>query len=333
MHDLGNSGAATAVLPAENGTVSAPSPELRALIDDARTYCEAAKAASTLRAYRTDWRAFSTWCDENRLQALPAAPETVALYLAALAGVKAPATIQRRLTAISQAHKTAGLETPTTAQIVRTTWRGIRRTFGTASASKAPVRTKEVRAMVGTLGDRTIDARNRAVILLGFAGAFRRSEIVSLDVEDLEFNADGLVVTLRRSKTDQDGRGEQVGIPYGSDPSTCPVRAVRAWMEAAGLVSGPVFRSINRHGTVSDRRLPDRVVAELVKACAERVGIDPASVAAHSLRSGLITSAAEADVAERDIMRHSRHKSVIVMRTYIKRAGLFQSNAAAAVGL
>lgn len=323
----------TTSLTADNTLTTVASGELAQLADDARGYIASAKADATVRGYRSDWRQFLAWCTERRLDALPAAPETVALYLTAQAGVKATATLQRHLTSISQAHQHAGHEPPTTAPVVRQTWRGIRRTFGTASAGKAPARTAEVRAMVATLDDRLISVRDRALLLVGFAGAFRRSELVALDVDDLADTADGLVVTVRRSKTDQEGAGETIGVPYGSDPSTCPVRAYRAWLEAAGIVFGPVFRPVDRHGRMAERRLGDRAVADVVKRCAAAAGLDPAQYAGHSLRAGLITAAAEAGVAERDIMRQSRHNSVPVMRRYIRAATVWQANAAAAVGL
>lgn len=307
--------------------------ELSALADTARGYIADAKSPATLRAYRSDWQHFTTWCSERGLCSLPAAGETVALYLADLAGVKATSTLQRRLVSIAEAHRAADLEPPTTTAVVRATWRGIRRTFGTEQIGKAPARTSEIRAMVATLDDRLIGHRDRALILVGFAGAMRRSELVALDVADVDDRAEGLVVHVRRSKTDQEGAGERLGLPYGSDPATCPVRAFRAWIEAARIDLGPVFAPIDRHGNLGTTRLSDRAVAEVVKRTAKAAGLDPARFAGHSLRAGLITSAAEAGVAERDIMRHSRHKSVPVMRRYIRGATLFQSNAAAAVGL
>lgn len=321
-----------ATLTTGNGEV--PALTLEALAGSARAFVESARSPATLRAYRSDWRHFTGWCERRDLAPMPAAPETVALYLTDLAGVLATATLQRRLTSISQAHQQAGHDTPTGAALVRQTWRGIRRTFGTAQQGKAPARTAEVRAMVATLDlGRLKGVRDRALLLIGFAGALRRSELVGLDVDDVTETGDGLVVLLRRSKTDQEGAGERLGLPYGSDPATCPVRAWRAWLDASGVLEGPAFRAVDRHGRLGERRLSDRAVAEVVKASAAAAGLDPVQFAGHSLRAGLITSAAEAGVAERDIMRHSRHKSVPVMRRYIRGATLFQANAAAAVGL
>lgn len=187
--------------------------------------------------------------------------------------------------------------------------------------------------MVATLGDGPGGIRDRALLLIGFAAALRRSELVALDVDDVTEREDGLVVTLRRSKTDQEGAGAELGVPFGSDPTTCPVRALRRWYEASGIEAGPIFRPVTRHGVIGEARLTDRSVALVVKRTAERAGLDPVQFAGHSLRAGLITSAAEAGVQERHIMAQSRHKSVPVMRRYIRGATLFQDNAAAAVGL
>jgi site-specific recombinase XerD len=307
---------------------------LAELADDARGYVAASLAPATRRAYATDWRLFSEWCDQRGLSSLPAAPETLALYLTDLAGLRSMATMARRLTAIGQAHRTAGVESPTSDPTVRRVSKGIRRTFGMASVGKAPARARDVRAMVATLDTTTpIGLRDRALLVVGFAGAFRRSELAALDVADVDWTDDGLVVHIRRSKIDQEGEGASVGLPYGSDPQTCPVRTLRAWLDAAGVADGPIFRSATPHGQITDRRLPDEAVAHRLQRAARAAGLDASRLAAHSLRVGLITSAAEAGVSERDIMRHSRHKSVAVLRGYIRDVGLFDANAAAAVGL
>jgi integrase len=319
---------------AETVLFTAASAELATLADTARSYGEASKAASTLRAYRSDWRGFTGWCAARGVDALPAAPETVALYLTDLAGVLAVATLQRHLTSISQAHKGAGADTPTGHKVVRDVWRGIRRTFGTASRGKAPLLTDDIRAMTATLDPaRLIDVRDRALLLIGYAGALRRGELVALDVADVADTADGLVVTIRRSKTDQEGEGATLGLPYGSDPATCPVRAYRAWLEAAGISDGPIFRRIDRHGRLLGQPISGRAAAARVQRMAGLIGRDVARIGAHSLRAGLITQAVTNGAHERDVMRHSRHKSVAVFRGYVRDVGLFDANAAAAAGL
>jgi len=307
---------------------------LDALGEQARDYLADSHAANTRRAYRADWRAYTAWCAAHELEPLPSAPATLTLYLAAQAGQLRTSTLGRRLVAIGQAHRAAGHVPPTEDAGVRAVWRGIRRRQGTAQVGKAAALTADVRAMVLALPDGTASAvRDRAMLLLGFAAALRRSELVALDVVDVQPTAEGLVLTIRRSKTDQEGSGEQVGVPHGSSAETCPVRALLAWLERAGIAEGPIFRSITRHGAVLPRRLSDRDVARIVKRAVERAGLDPTRYAGHSLRAGLATAAAIAGAEERDIMRQTRHKSVAVVRRYIRDGSLFRANAAATVGL
>src|SRR5713226_1289787 len=192
---------------------------LEQVAEDARDYAGHAKSPNTLKAYRIDWADFSEWCALHRLEFLPAAPQTVALYLSDLAKTHKVSTLYRRLSGISQAHQAAGYVTPTTDAQVRLVFQGIRRTLGSAPDQKNAAITAEVRAMVETLSPTAlIGVRDRALLLVGFAGAFRRSEVVSLDVADVTFGGDGLIVQLRRSKTDQEAVGRKVGLPFGSNP-------------------------------------------------------------------------------------------------------------------
>lgn len=322
-------------LTPERGTTSALA-AWQDLEEALRDYARASKSANTLRAYRADLADFTLWCAEHHLERLPATPETVALYLTALAQAGAKAsTVQRRLSAIAQAHNLKGYEpSPTTSALVRTTMAGIRRTLGVAPAQKAAAMTAELRRMVATCPEDTMAGkRDRALLLVGFAGAFRRSELVALDLEDVEETPDGLRVRIGRSKTDQEGEGREVGIPWGQHPETCPVRALRAWREAATLAAGPIFRPVNRHDQVQEGRLTDRGVARVVKRAAERAGLDPERYAGHSLRSGLATSAAAGGAPERAIMQQTGHRSVLMVRRYIRSGSLFHENAAAYVGL
>jgi integrase len=237
------------------------------------------------------------------------------------------------LNAIAEAHKAAGLDSPTAAGMVRNTLKGIRRTMGTATVQKSAALTDDIKAMLCATDAGLIGARDRALILLGFAGAFRRSEVVELDIEDCAFGKDGLTVTLRRSKTDQVGQGRKIGIPYGSNPETCPVRTISAWIEAAAFGIGPLFRSINRHGQLQARRLSPADVARIVKKLAERSGMDAAKYAGHSLRAGHATSAAIAGASERSIMNQTGHRSVQMVRRYIRDGSLFRENSAGKLGL
>ncbi len=224
-------------------------------------------------------------------------------------------------------------EPPTHSPVVANTMKGIGRTLGTAPTQKAPAVTDDIRAMVEAADVGTIGARDRALVLLGFAGAFRRSELVALDVEDCEFSKDGLTVILRQSKTDQEGQGRKVGIPFGSNPETCPVRVLQAWMEEAAISAGPLFRPLNRHGQVKAGRLSGIDVARIVKKVAARAGLDAAKYAGHSLRAGHATSAAIAGASERSIMKQTGHRSVQMVRRYIRDGNLFRDNSGGKLGL
>ncbi len=303
---------------------------LAELVKSANGYASASRADNTRRAYRADWAAFVAWCDVNALASLPAAPEAVALYLAHLADAgRKVATIARALAAISQAHRLASLPSPRSTARVGDTMRGIRRRLGVAQTAKAPLLAEHVRAVVAEVPAGLLGARDRALLVLGFAGGFRRSELVGLDVADLAFTAEGLEVTIRRSKTDQEGAGRKLGVPYSAAPATCPVRAVRAWLDASSIAEGPAFRPVNRHGQVGAERLSDRAVALVVKRYATAAGLDATRFAGHSLRAGLATSAAKAGKSERAIMAQTGHRSSAMVRRYIRDAELFSDNAAA----
>jgi site-specific recombinase XerD len=321
-------------LSADGALVAAPSTELARLGDRMRDFVVASKAPNTIRSYTGDWRAFTAWCDEHGLDPLPAAPQTVAAYITDRAGHDAVATLQGRITSISVAHKSRGHDSPTATELVRSTMRGIRRTFGVAPAKKSPLRASDIRSLVGTLDlDSLIGVRDRALLVVGFAGAFRRSELVALDVDDAVENGDGLIVQIRRSKVDQEGQGASLGLPFGSDPSTCPVRTLRAWLDVAAIDAGPIFRCVDRWGNVGGR-LSGRAVATVVQRTAAAAGLDPARVGGHSLRAGLITSAVEGGAQEWRVMRHSRHKSVHVFRGYVRDVGLLDGdNPVVATGL
>ena len=266
---------------------------------------------------------FGSWCDAHGHRRVPASPETVALYVTDLSSVAKVSTINRRLAAISRAHRECSLESPTTSQVVRRVVRGIRREKGTAPDRKAPVTGPELRAMLAGLGTGLAAARDRAILLLGFHGAFRRSELVALDVADLIRVREGLRVNVRRSKTDQEGAGMIKAIVPMPDVEVCAVSAVQEWLRASGVTDGPVFRAVDRHGRMSERRLSDRAVADLIKRVAARSGLDPARFSGHSLRAGLVTQAALDGVPERVIQGMSGHKSIAVLRGYVRNANVF----------
>jgi integrase len=316
-----------------NLPVPAIKPTLPSPAITAREFTANSRSANTIRAYRSDWSAFTSWCASHRVTPLPATPETVASYLAELARDHKVATITRRLAAIAAAHRLAEVPSPTTHEGVRLVMAGIRRTLGTAPRQVRPILLDDLRAMVGTLGDDLAGVRDRAILLLGFAGAFRRSELVALDVDDLTFSDAGVVVNVRRSRTDQEGAGREVGIPYGTVPVTCPVRALHSWLQVAGITDGPVFRRVDRHGHLGVGRLQPAAVAAVIKRAAQAAGLDPVVFSGHSLRAGLATAAAANGAPEHVIASQTGHKSSAMLRRYIRKATLFQQNAATMAGL
>jgi site-specific recombinase XerD len=302
-------------------------------LDQVREFIRASKSENTLRGYQSDWRSFCSWCESRQLSPVPASPETVATFIAECTTTLKVGSIQRRLNAIAEAHKAVGLESPTHHPMVVNTMKGIRRTRGTAPVQKTATLIADIRVMIEATDAGLIGLRDRALILLGFAGAFRRSEIVGLNVDDCAFGKDGFTVTLRRSKTDQTGLGRKIGIPYGSNPETCPVRNLQSWIEQAGISEGPLFRSVNRHGNVQARGLSGIDVARIVKKLVKRAGLDAAKYAGHSLRAGHATAATIAGASERSIQNQTGHKSVQMLRRYIRDGSLFRENSGGKLGL
>ncbi len=306
---------------------------LAEIADRASEFIHQSKADNTVRAYRADWAHFESWCKAHGQAFLPATPDTVALYVSDLAATHRPATITRRISAISQAHQIARFETPTGSAKVRLVMAGIRRTKGTAQNGKTPILVDDLRRMLAGLPENLLGVRDRVLLLIGFCGAFRRSELVALDAVDVAITREGLVVTIRRSKTDQEAEGRKIGIPYASHLETCPVRSLQDWLEKSGIIEGPLFRPIDRFGKMASIRLSAASVADIVKRYAAAVGLNAAQFAGHSLRSGLATSAAAAGASERSIMKQTGHRSEKMVRRYIKDGSLFLENAAAVVGL
>ncbi|MCJ2070515.1 tyrosine-type recombinase/integrase [Methylobacterium sp. J-030] len=295
-------------------------------------------------------RAFAAWCEIRREAALPASPAAVLAYLIDHAATLKVATLQRRLAAIREQHATAGLHLDTDSAAFRDAWRGIKRTHGQPAAKKRPLMTVDLRRAVATLPDTLAGRRDRALILVGFAAALRRSELAGLEVSRRDGHAwveerpDGLVVHLARSKTDQSGEGVEIGVPYGSNMDTCPVRSYRAWIHAAHLKEGPAFRPIDRYGHIGAKAVTDRAVARIVQRTVEAAalaeGHSPeearrlaAAYAGHSLRSGLATSAAANDAPGHAIQRQLRHKRFDTTSGYIHSGQLFKQNPAGMAGL
>jgi site-specific recombinase XerD len=308
-------------------------PSLVQMYTDAQDYVSSCRSDSTREAYQRDWNHFRQWCELKGLECLPAVPSTVAQYLTNMANLYKPITLGRRLASISVAHQMSGYASPTANILVRNTLSGIRRRHGVAATRKTPIRASNLRRAVGLIPDSMKGKRDRALLLLGYVGALRRSEIVAINAEDIEYVDGGIRLMVRRSKSDQEGRGVTMGIGYGAHPETCPVKALRAWMESAGIGEGPVFRPVSQNGRVGSTRLCPRTVALIIKALASKLGMEQQAISGHSLRAGFITDQYAAGTAEAVIMARSRHNSHSVMAAYRREADMFAFNYAAKVGL
>ena len=307
----------------------------------AADYARASRAPNTMRAYRFAWRSFAKWCEAEGRLALPADPLTVADYLAFAAQAQKDSqerkdkerkdearkvsTLGVHLAAIRAAHKAAGHPDPTADERVAATMRGIRREHGKPPVQREPLSLNDLRALVRACGDDLAGLRDKALLLVGFAAALRRSEIVALDVEHVRING-VLRITIARSKTDQEGQGFSKTIPRLADQELCPVRALRAWLDAAGIRSGAIFRSISRWGKLG-ARLSAYDVARIVKRRAQAAGLDARMLAGHSLRAGFATQAALAGLDPIAIAEVTGHRNLDTLRKYIRAAGRVQADA------
>jgi integrase len=320
------------------GTAIAPAadPTLPQLAEALRGYADAGMAVGTRRTYGSAWRAFTSWCASVGAAPLPAEAATVALYLTARAPNLAASTLARHLAAIAAAHKAAGHAPPEHPSLERV-WAGVKRTHGRPARKKRALVVEDLRRVIAKLPATRAGIRDRALILVGFAGAMRRSELAALSVGipsapvRAAFVAGGLEIHLDRAKGDQEGKGAIVAIPYGK--RLCPVASLQAWLDAAAITKGAVFRAIDRHGRMSAAAITDKTVADVVKRACRKAGLDPAAFAGHSLRSGLLTSAADRGAAPDVLQRHARHTKFEVTAGYIQAGDRFRRNAAGKVGL
>ena len=305
----------------------------------AADFARTSRSAATERAYRSDWADFSMWCEAAGRIPLPADPVTVGAYLTGRSGVLKVATLNRRIAAITAAHRMAGEGFDGAHPAIARVLAGIRRRYGTRQDAKTALLTEDLRRIVRLLPADLAGVRDKALLLLGFAGAFRRSELVAITLNDLSLSNAGVVVTVRRSKTDQEGAGRDVGIPRSrrSGSTTCPVAALESWLhEIRKFVNlgaeDPVFRAID-HGKPGRRRLSDRAVALIVKRAVLRAGLDPGRFAGHSLRSGFATTAARGGADLAFIMQQTGHKNADVARRYVQAGRLLDNPASKAVKL
>ena len=309
--------------------------DLSDLEKEAIAYAYRSKSKNTVRAYRADWAHFINWCTSCNKSSLPASPETISLYLTYMVSKEKlkTTTIARRIVTISEVHLSRNFETPVRHSAVKAVWDGIKRTYGFNPRGKQPALLKDIKEMINVLPNNLLGDRDRAILLIGFAGAMRRSEIVSLDIDDIRFCSEGLTIQLRFSKTDQEGKGRIIGIPYGEYEETCPVRSYKKWLTNSSISHGPAFRSVNRYGHVSLRRLSDKTVARIVKRSLLLANRDSTHYSGHSLRAGLATQAALCGVPERVIQDQTGHRSLLILRRYIRNGDIFTENAASQIGL
>jgi site-specific recombinase XerC len=318
---------------------------------EAQDYADHAKSEATKRAYRTDWAHFEAWATEHGFQALPASAGAVGAYLVAHAHSHKLNTLSRRIAAIRSRHHYAGLELDLRGQGFRDLWKGLRKMRAQPLAKKKPVMTADIRKMIEALPEgKLISLRDRAMLLVGLSSALRRSELAALVLGEgkghrIAFNDDGVTIALAETKTDQLGNaGTVLGLPYGSHSGTCPVRALKDWLTAAGITEGPVFRPVNRHSMVKPGALTGHAIAMVVKrslyrclrgegASHEEATAAAKEVAGHSLRAGFATQAARNNANYESIRRQTRHKRLETLLGYIRETDAFRNNAASFLGL
>ena len=314
--------------------MEAPSAELLEILENAQGFLTTTVADSTKEIYARDWKGFVRWCDGLGLPHLPSSPDVVACYFTSLAMKDfRVTTIRRHCAAIAAVHREAGYPAPTSHPAIKELLRGITRQIGSPAKPVDALLSEDIKRMAAALPNTFMGARDKALILIGFAGAFRRSEIVGLNVDDVSNRDEGIVLLLRHSKTDQQGKGRWVGIPYGKNPDTCPVTALRLWLEVSGLTEGAIFRGLDKHNHLVSDRLSRRSVGNVIKRAAEAAGLDPEKYSGHSLRSGHCTQASRAGVAEHIIAQQTGHKSMSSLKRYIRLGRIFEENSADALDL
>ena len=290
------------------------------------------KALNTVRAYKSDFEDFSLFCLKNNFNNLPSEPKVVSLYLTHLSSRDSKiSTIKRRLVSIGVIHKMKGHYLDTKHPVIIENLMGIRRRKGTIQKGKKPLLINDLKILIDVInkenGPDIKKLRNKALLIIGFSGGFRRNEIVSLDVEDVEFVFEGVKITVKRSKTDQYGEGMVKAIPHFDNSLYCPVSTLQRWLNISKIKKGSLFRRFLKGSVLSDKRLTDQSIALIIKNYLVKAGIDCSNYSGHSLRSGFATSAAEAGAEERSIMNMTGHKSTEMVRRYIKEANLFKNNA------
>jgi len=306
--------------------------DLKVLHEETLNNLKSSKAINTIRAYKSDFKDFAAFCAKHNFKALPTDPKIVALYLTYLSGKDAKiSTLRRRLVSIGMMHKLKGYYLDNKHPVIIENLMGIKRTKGSIQRGKKPILINHLKAIIDTINKEKTEEikkiRDKSIILVGFGGGFRRTELISIDYEDLEFVPEGVKITLRRSKTDQFGEGMTKGLPYFTNETYCPVVHLKKWIKISNIKDGPVFRRFAKGCSPTSNRLTDQSVVLLIKKYLELAGIENKNYSGHSLRSGFATVSAESGADERSIMAMTGHKTTQMVRRYIKEANLFKNNA------
>ncbi len=307
------------------------STDLKSLHEATLNNLKNSKANNTLRAYKSDFKDFGAFCAKHGLNSLPTEPKIVSLYLTHLSKNSKISTLRRRLVSINMVHKLKGHYLDTKHPIIVENLMGIRRAIGSIQKGKKPILINHLKLIINIINEQKTGEikklRDKSLILIGFGGGFRRTELISIDHEDLEFAPEGLKITIKRSKTDQYGEGMIKGLPYFNNETYCPIMNLKKWLKISKIKSGPIFRRFSKGSLLTDKRLTDQSVVLLIKQYLNLAGIENKNFAGHSLRSGFATVAAEFGADERSIMAMTGHKTTEMVRRYIRETNIFKNNA------
>ena len=305
--------------------------DLKKLHEDTLDNLKLSKANNTLRAYKSDFKDFGVFCSKHGFNSMPTEPKVVSLYLTHLSTKSKISTLRRRLVSIGVVHKLKGHYLDTKHPIIIENFMGIKRKKGSIQTGKKPILINHLKQIINVIDEQKIEKikkiRNKTLILIGFSGGFRRTELISIDHEDLDFAEEGVKITLRRSKTDQFGEGMVKGLPYFTNEKYCPVTNLKNWISLSKIKTGPIFRRFAKGSILTGHRLTDQSVVLIIKDCLKLAGIENQNFSGHSLRSGFATVAAESGADERSIMAMTGHKTTQMVRRYIREANIFKNNA------
>ena len=305
--------------------------DVKKLHEETLENLKSSKANNTLRAYKSDFKDFGAFCAKHGFSSMPTQPKIVSLYLTHLSGSYKISTIRRRLVSIGVVHKIKGHYLDTKHPVIIENLMGIKRKKGSIQTGKKPILINHLKQIIDVIDEQKVEKikklRNKTIILLGFGGGFRRTELVSIDYEDVEFVQEGIKIAVRRSKTDQFGEGMVKALPYFSNEKYCPVTNLKNWLTLSKIKTGPIFRRFAKGSVLTSYRLTDQSVVLIIKDCLKLAGIENQNFSGHSLRSGFATVAADSGADERSIMAMTGHKTTQMVRRYIKEANLFKNNA------